>query len=247
MSINSVVKSMFGLVGCEIRLTKNVSKLRQKYHEGRWQSKWQLLAQQMDIRSIIDVGANTGQFAVMINKVFPDAVIYSFEPLPACFEDLKKNTAHIAQCFSYQTAMGRAPGKHLFNQSGYTPCSSFLEPTELLTNQIPLTEHVSAIEVRVDSLDRFFEKRSLSEKTLLKLDVQGFENEVILGGKTFLNSVDVIVTEVAFDPQYKKQPLFDDINALLRDFGFVYHGSIDQNICAYNSRIIEADAIFYKE
>src|SRR5687768_15429271 len=43
----------------------------------------------MNIRTILDVGANVGQFAILAHEVFPSAKIFSFEPLPECFEVLK--------------------------------------------------------------------------------------------------------------------------------------------------------------
>src|SRR5438034_257558 len=46
---------------------------------------------ELNPKTILDIGANTGQFAVAINTILPDARILSFEPLPDCFEQLKRN------------------------------------------------------------------------------------------------------------------------------------------------------------
>lgn len=46
---------------------------------------------EMDIKSVLDIGANEGQFASLIRILLPDATINSFEPIPQCYEKLKKN------------------------------------------------------------------------------------------------------------------------------------------------------------
>ena len=246
MTIQHFLKKVFGLFGIEIRLNRNVAKHIAHEKSLVWQRKWELLARQMEIKTVIDVGANTGQFATMINQVFPRARIYSFEPLPDCFSALVENTAYLEQVDCKQVALGREQGVQLFKQTGFSPCSSFLEPTELLTDQIPAAEQVTELEVQIDTLDHQFSERSLDSKVLLKLDVQGFEKEVLLGAAETLKKVDVVVAEVAFAVQYEGQPLFDELNALLRDCGFKYQGNVDQHLCTQTSQIIEADAIFVK-
>lgn len=46
---------------------------------------------EMNIKTVIDIGANEGQFASIIRKLLPESTIYSFEPIPHCYEKLKKN------------------------------------------------------------------------------------------------------------------------------------------------------------
>ncbi len=247
MSANSVIKKIFGLAGIEVRLKKNVSRARALEKQQQWETKWRTLKAYMNFETIIDVGANTGQFALMISRVFPEAEIYSFEPVPDCFDSLKANTRKVAHCKVFNTALGSEPGRAVFQRSGYTPCSSFLKRNDKLVCEIPETEESTSIEVPVDSLDHFFCDEALRPGILLKLDVQGYEREVVKGAAAFLQKVDAVVTEVAFVPQYHDQPLFDDIYTLLRAHGFSYRGNIDQLMCKHTPEILEADALFMKD
>ena len=64
-----------------------------------------------NIRTIIDVGANIGQFASYINKLLPEANLYSFEPLRDCYKQLLKKMEHVANFRAFQFALGAENGK----------------------------------------------------------------------------------------------------------------------------------------
>src|SRR3712207_5256613 len=63
------------------------------------------------IDMVIDVGANTGQFASACHVVFPNANIYSFEPLPECFESLEKKMKDVPHFRAFNLAMGEHVGR----------------------------------------------------------------------------------------------------------------------------------------
>ena len=62
---------------------------------------------QRDIKTVLDIGANTGQFATMINAILPEARIYSFEPLQQCFTSLLHNTKEIENIKCFRFALGQ--------------------------------------------------------------------------------------------------------------------------------------------
>ena len=65
----------------------------------------------LNVQTILDIGSNTGHFALAINEIFPSAKIYSFEPLPECFEELKEKVKDISNATVYNTALGNQSGK----------------------------------------------------------------------------------------------------------------------------------------
>src|SRR5258705_4321349 len=83
------------------------------------------------INTILDIGANTGQFAQRIRRVLPDAMIYSFEPLPDCFEQLKGNLASCVNFRAFNFALGDRTGELMFQRNEYSPSSSFLRMADL--------------------------------------------------------------------------------------------------------------------
>ena len=101
-----------------------------------------------------------------------------------------------------------------------------------------------AIEVR--PLDEVLEGTQLDEHILVKIDVQGYEDNVILGGTKIIKRAKVLIVEVSFDVLYEGQCLFDDIYHLVRKMGFRYAGQIDQLTSPVDGTLLQADALFLR-
>jgi tRNA G46 methylase TrmB len=82
--------------------------------------------QKFGIKTIIDIGANEGQFIDKISKILPDANIYSFEPLKDSFVKLKKNTRNNKNITAYNFALGDEEKENIINRNEYSPSSSLL-------------------------------------------------------------------------------------------------------------------------
>jgi hypothetical protein len=65
----------------------------------------------------------------------------------------------------------------------------------------------------------------LASTVLLKIDTQGFEKNVLLGGERTLPQIKIIIVELSFAELYRGQPLFPEINRWLEERGFQYRGS----------------------
>src|SRR5689334_2900592 len=128
--------------------------------------------------TIIDVGANQGQFAAAASHFYPGAHIYSFEPLPEVFPVLQHNTRRLSNINTYNLALGDAIGTLVFHSNAYSHASSALHVSALQKNMIPKTANSRQIEIPVQRLDDLHNKLSFTSPVLLKMDVQGFEKEV---------------------------------------------------------------------
>src|SRR5712692_665227 len=86
-----------------------------------------LVKQGILARTVLDVGANTGQFAVAAAKLFPGARVYSFEPLPACVTQLRRHASKLPNLTIYPIAPGssRWPLRNSSPARGSTPSSRF--------------------------------------------------------------------------------------------------------------------------
>ncbi|MFZ5532475.1 MAG: FkbM family methyltransferase [Pseudomonadota bacterium] len=200
-----------------------------------------------EMGAVIDVGANEGQFARLISGFFPRAQIYCFEPLPGPFHALSawaQTQNGRVRCF--QMALGDQEGEvemHLHEQ--HTPSSSLLPATEACHQLYPQTQAESIARVRVSTLDQALEASigTLPEPILLKLDVQGFEDRVLRGGKQVLSHCRAVVLEVCVAPLYEGQAEFLDLASMLRDSGFRYAGNLDQSF-GDDGRVLFFDALF---
>jgi FkbM family methyltransferase len=202
----------------------------------------------LPIRSVIDVGANQGQFARKISAVFPEANIYCFEPLPEPFEKLRRwSDRQRGTVTVFNAALGDREGPaEMFFHAEHNPSSSLLQSTAACETLYPFTRNQATVSVPMTTLDRIFgDPPPLLPDTLIKLDVQGYEDRVISGGpKTFRNARACIV-EVSLDDLYDKQAAFKDIVLLLDNLGYRYAGNMEQ-ICAEEGHVIYLDALFVK-
>src|SRR5215470_15392328 len=77
-------------------------------------------------KTIIDIGANEGQFADKMRILFPQAMLYAFEPLPQVFDRLKSNFNQDNAFEAINLGLGENEGTLEFWENEYSPSSSFL-------------------------------------------------------------------------------------------------------------------------
>ena len=200
----------------------------------------------LNFKTILDIGANEGQFADKMHSLFPETMIYSFEPIPEAFDQLEKNFKDIEQIKGFNLALGDAAGEITFNKNESTASSSFLEMTDTHTESFDFAVKTSPITVKVETLDNVMSREKTDLPMLIKIDVQGFEEKVIKGGMDTIRMADMVICEVSFTELYKGQLLFDDTYQLFKNMGFSYAGSIEQLRSPDTNRILQADAIFIK-
>ena len=198
-------------------------------------------------RSIIDIGANEGQFSDKMRSLFPKATIYAFEPLPTVFAKLTSNFAGDAEFIGYNLGLGDQAEELQFWENEYTPSSSFLNLADAHKSHFEDAIESRKVTVGVDTLDHVFGGVKTELPLLIKIDVQGFEDRVIRGGIQTLQKASVIICELSFVELYKGQPLFADTFTAFSNLGFVYAGSIEQLRSPEKNQILQADGIFIKQ
>lgn len=200
----------------------------------------------MQIKTVLDIGANTGQFAQSICEILPDAMIYSFEPLPDCYEELVRSFADKPQFKAFNVALGNETGSIKMNRNEFSLSSSLLPLAELHKQNFPFARKEVIQEVNIARLDDFADNLELREPILIKLDVQGFEGSVIDGGIGVIKQASMILIELSIEELYEGQLLFDDIYQKLKDLGFQYRGNYTQANSPIDGRILYVDGIFTK-
>ena len=202
--------------------------------------------QGMDIKTIIDVGANVGQSALHFHTLLPNAQIFSFEPLPDCYEQLCHATKDIPRIRSYNLALGDKEGEIGMHRSQFSPSSSLLEMGDLHKEAFPFTKDQTVEMVRMTTLDTVGSHLELKRNILIKIDVQGYEDKVLAGARRTLQETTVVILETSFYELYSGQPLFSHIHGLLSDRGFAYAGSWGQLANPNNGIPLQQDSIFVK-
>ena len=238
MNIKQIINNILNRFGFQI--IKSPFSKRQ-INSGHF--KW---LQNFGINTIIDVGANEGQFIQKITRILPHIQIYAFEPLKESFTRLKEIVKNSKKIIVYNFALGDEEKETVINLNEYSPSSSLLELTDLHKDAFPITKNVEQEKIFVKVLDEIANDLELKKKVMMKLDVQGFELNVLRGSENTLKNVDIILIETSFYELYKNQPLFKDIFDFLSDRGFNYFGSFEQLYDERDGKILQADSIFIK-
>ncbi len=203
----------------------------------------------LPIHTVIDVGANLGQFARIASKVYPGATIYCFEPQPSVYRRLAAWAETTSgQVVPFQTALGVEEGTLDFIvHVEHDPSSSFLESTRVLEATYPFTIARASTRVTVTRLDSLVRsgRLKLQPDTLVKLDVQGYEDRVIAGAQDTLSEARAVVTEVNLDALYQGQATFEGIVSSLAGLGFRYAGNLDQ-VHGTDGHVVYVDAVFVR-
>ncbi|MEH6789261.1 FkbM family methyltransferase [Parasphingorhabdus sp.] len=191
---------------------------------------------------ILDVGANKGQFSAMAAKLWPVATLIAFEPLS---DQANKFASHLGRRATlHRCALASEQGQMELHIASRADSSSLLPLDDRQKSMFGMKE-VGLLTVPVFRLDQIVTKQMVAEKTLLKIDVQGFEYEVLLGAKGLLDSIEWIFVEASFMELYTGQHLFPEIEKLLDGYGYRETGRFNM-VSDERNRPVQADILFQK-
>ena len=189
---------------------------------------WLWVRSTVPVKTIIDIGANTGDYAEFLDRFFQPAAIYAFEPLTSCQPRLQQLAERLGHMQVFQIALDDHEGEETFWENDYGPSSSLLHVSDIHKQAFPHTENESQATAKVARLDDILDVSTLGRDILIKIDVQGVEDRVIRGGRAVFSAAEMVLIEMSFLPMYEQQPIFDEINDLLRSCGLRLAGVKNQ-------------------
>jgi FkbM family methyltransferase len=192
---------------------------------------------------VFDVGANEGQSAKMYAEQFPEAIVYSFEPVATTFAKLVANTRDCEHVKAFQIGFGDEVAELDIWLSDKSVTNSLKCQTS--ANSSGRTERV-----RVTTLDTFVTERCVERIDLLKVDTEGFDLEVLRGARNMLAAgrITFILVEITFNQQDTFHTPFYPVEAYLDQFGFEFVDLYDQDYASYSPRrppLAYCNALFY--
>jgi FkbM family methyltransferase len=177
-----------------------------------------------ELQTIIDVGGNKGQFSLASRSIATHAEIYLFEPLQSPFAIAKRVFKSDARVHVFNFAIGSSEGECDMNVSMQDDSSSIHPITKRQVEIFPGTKKVGIERIKITTLQKAVESFNFKSPALLKIDVQGYEYEVLQSGESILGFFELIYCELSFVELYEGQILAHHIIQWLYDHGFFLIG-----------------------
>jgi FkbM family methyltransferase len=213
---------------------------------------------------IFDVGANNGSSLAQFKAWWPDATVHCFEPQKECWAELDVRATQytLGSVFINKVGAGEMASESLTfythdlttGQSGFnrinTNSHDSIRLRELNDSQQMLDEYAASLnherEVPLVRLDSYIANNLIDKVSLLKIDTQGYEPEVLSGLGDRLSDIDVVITELMFYDFYERSLSFSDIEKYLLPAGFKLYDISHISKNPMNGRTDWVDVIYVK-
>ena len=196
------------------------------------------------ISAIYDIGASTGTWTLLAKAICPRATIDAFEPLKQHQREFRSNLAGIDGVCLHPFALGATETVHPMRVTNCPDASSLLPLADASRAHFGLSEE-RALDVQICALDEYRVQHGLPLPDLLKLDVQGYELEVLKGATATLPAAKALIIEVSFIEYYSGQVLFHEIVEFLAGQGLFVAALGSQTPRART--LGQADVLFLRE
>lgn len=203
------------------------------------------LLNHFDPKTIYDIGANSGDWSNTLCRFSNNLQeIILFEPQQKCIEAIEKKEFKGLKTQIFKIGLGSVEGE--FQLKGGSHSASVLDFDNSFKDTLNPELSDTQETIKVEKLDEVFTKYNLPIPDLIKIDVQGFEKEVISGGWETISKSKILILEISILPFYKNQPSSWDIISFLEqnDFVLIDIGYEWRENYSKNGKLLQFDAIF---
>lgn len=230
-----VVRAGFRTVGLEI--TRYRPRDAYSYRRRRL-----LQSERVDV--VLDIGANRGSYAAQLLEQGFTGRLISFEPLGTAFAELSRRSAGCAHWDCHRLALGNEDAERKMHVSEDVVSSSFLSLRDSFVDASPGLRNVGEETVPIARLDTVRERLfGDAARLLVKMDVQGFELEVLKGGEDTLRQAVGVECELSLAPIYEHQTLFADVIGFLAERGF-HLRALEPAFVHRSGELLQLDGLF---
>ena len=200
------------------------------------------------IDTVLDIGANTGQFARQLRDYLGYAGrILSFEPLSTAFRALKAGAEGDPAWQVFNFALGDAAEKREINVAGNSYSSSLLGMLPAHLQSAPDSRTVGKETIEIRTLDSLFGELCKAARNLyMKIDTQGYESKVLKGAENSLARIDTVQVEMSLVPLYEGELLLNEMCALLSGRGYTLVALENGFSDPASGQLLQVDGIFHR-
>lgn len=167
---------------------------------------------------VLDIGANKGDVTLAALKTYPSCKVICFEPVKATFNVLQKNLkGYSDRIFLYQHALADTTGTGEINITDFHGANSIMPQSTFHHQFNPHIGELRKEQISLLKLDDIAAKFPTTHIDVMKIDVEGYEINVLKGGRSFIqSSVDTIIVEASLmrDASWEKQGFMEVFNEL---------------------------------
>lgn len=207
------------------------------------------LLQYHDIDLVFDIGANKGQYALGIMDAGYKGRIVSFEPLSSAYNMIAKHSSNYTNwSVAPRCAIGSKKEEIEINISANSVSSTLLNMLDSHIEGAPESKIIGKEKVQVVSLDEIGPEFTLKEKNIfLKIDVQGFEQEVLKGGVQMITQAKGIEMEISLIPLYEGQTwLLPEVLNFMKERGFQMVSIVPAFTDHKTGKVLQCNGIFFR-
>ena len=197
----------------------------------------------LSYNTIVDIGANKGQFALVARHCCPKAKIISVEPLPVPCNKFLKLFSNDEKVCLHPVAIGHKSHEASIHVSCRDDSSSLLPITDLQETLYPGTKEKETIPIQVETLDKIITSNEIITPALLKLDVQGYELFSLKGSASLLPKFSYIYVECSYLELYRGQALANEIISFLNQNYFLLKGVYNTTYDS-SGKTVQSDILF---
>jgi FkbM family methyltransferase len=199
------------------------------------------------IDTVLDIGANVGQYGLNARRAGFTGRIISVEPLTGAYGELAKRAARDSAWLTLNAAAGRESGEVEINVSANSFSSSVLPMSEAHLTSAPRSVYIAKETVRVVTVADLVQTNSVDPaRTLLKIDTQGYEAEVIAGADKLITEFAALQLELSLIELYNGQQLAEEIVDQLRRWGYRLQ-TLEPGLSAADGRLLQADILVVRD
>jgi len=198
------------------------------------------------INTVLDIGANIGQFSKLLRKNGYKHQIISCEPLTEAYTKLEEVAKSDLKWETHKIAIGKEIVTSTINVSENSYSSSLLQIHDNHLEAEEASKFIGNQNIEIKKLNHVFIPQK-NNKTLLKIDTQGFELEVIEGAIDVFNHIDVVLVELSIIPMYKEGPLYTSVISKLDKLGFELYQFYPEFTSSTSYRLLQANGFFVRK
>ncbi len=205
-------------------------------------SRLKKVLREQQINCLLDVGANRGQFALMVRRLGYRGPIHSFEPQREVYRKLEKRSMADPDWHCYPLALGESSNEEVIGAN---------QKHSEMTSLYPVSEAYGAVKpepIQIKPLDLVFEDILAginAPRVFLKIDTEGYDLAVIRGAAQSLPLIKVLQTEVFVRPIYQGAPHYLEVLAEIEAAGFqLEHIAVES--LTYRDKLMCLNALFVR-